>query len=251
MTRACSVDPTPHAWLHSSPRKRKTRLVDDLLDNQAKRRRYSELEHGFAHLSLNPTSPYPYRSSPRCQGITCPAISGSTLENESVPSSSVPLPSVVDVTSEMSSFFTPVMQPSSVEEPTSNVKAQKWYEPEKDRTCCTPRPCPPSSIVNIGIVIIDLSDFEDETEPVADIVVSRAALDRIKASSTISVIPPKEPAECKALVLFKPMLPLDAPTREQESNDEEPRNIPSSLPIEDEMLITPPEDGDDAMDIDS
>ncbi|KAF8348088.1 hypothetical protein F5887DRAFT_629900 [Amanita rubescens] len=167
-----------HPWLSPFTMKRKVchNDSDDLgleedepsdVPRPTKRRRYSTLEHGFAHLSLAHDFP----------------ISGKV---ESVEDVEMPMESDAPT-------FT-VASPSSVEESIpvidNDVRMRKstWYEPEPDR-----------------IVITDLessSDEETDAQESGDLYVSPALLDHIRSHRFGSNLkgPPSQ-----ALVLYRPM----------------------------------------------
>jgi hypothetical protein len=130
-------NPTTHPWFDTPCRKRKSPPGDDHVDitrsreGQAKRRRSSDLEHGFAHLTLNSSSSF---QDPRSYpSIVEPAFntdfSPVTLESASL--SNLP-PIIRDVTSHFAHSAV-TTHPSSIEEPiTPSAKMQNWYEVEND-----------------------------------------------------------------------------------------------------------------------
>ncbi|KIL68960.1 hypothetical protein M378DRAFT_158112 [Amanita muscaria Koide BX008] len=90
-----------HPWFHTFATKRKVSPSDDS-QQSFKRRKYSTLEHGFAHLTLTPDQ-----------------------------DTDVPMDSSDMVAPEVSDH---VVRPSSVEEPTDiKMRTSTWYEPEPDR----------------------------------------------------------------------------------------------------------------------
>jgi hypothetical protein len=134
----------------------------------------------------------------------------------------------------------PIIHPTSIEEPTSpdlsglplsgnepndiKMKSQSWYEPEKDRMSplhylMTRLRC---LIYDLGIVITDLDDSDDEAEsdtPVVDI--STALLDRIKDPRTLASVSIPFPSTSTALVLFRP-LPFGS---KEVADDDEPADV--------------------------
>ena len=153
-----------HPWFRMPSHKRKAFDLDSSSSDSSdfetytvppKRRRCDVLESGLAHLSLNPVlhtesaakAPqiHPHepqftldslhrRESPRATSQP-PAYQSWNAYNDSYP------PSIRG--------FTPVVLPSSVEEPTSpetlpdvpevTMKSRSWYEPEKDREYTSPQ----------------------------------------------------------------------------------------------------------------
>ena len=111
-----------HPWLEPTTMKRKrrdtTRDNSDILPPLSKRRRrYSNIEDGFAYLSLNGTSA-PYYTNHATNSISVEEI-----------------PPPVAMDTEMSSY--PTEPTYTVEEPTIpeiNMKTSSWFEPERDRT---------------------------------------------------------------------------------------------------------------------
>ncbi|KAM6502352.1 hypothetical protein JOM56_002329 [Amanita muscaria] len=94
-----------HPWFHTFATKRKVSPPDDS-QQSFKRRKYSTLEHGFAHLTLTPDQ-----------------------------DTDVPMDSSDMVAPEVSDH---VVRPSSVEEPTDiKMRTSTWYEPEPDRIVVT------------------------------------------------------------------------------------------------------------------
>ncbi|KAG2015964.1 hypothetical protein CC2G_009181 [Coprinopsis cinerea AmutBmut pab1-1] len=196
-----------HPWFDTTVSKRKQPsppLPDDMDDNNdgdfnsndvrappTKRRRYTTLENGFAHLSLDPSHTLSDANSTRKQwGVNAPLV------EEFEPPSDVPLQNVT--------------LPDSIEEeeasaPEVQMKVSTWYEPEPNR-----------------IVITDLDGFADsdeETAPAssADRVkgfeVHPAFLEQIRSGQQRKMdhVPSPSPTTSQALVLFRPPPPLLRP----------------------------------------
>jgi len=193
------------------------RALDDV--NPSKRQRLSTLEFGFAHLNIQhntPLSSEHHTSTPDDFLIeldtTLGTRSASPMPVDSEPSA-ITLPSSIEEPD----------SPSSSEPQSADVKmrTQSWYEPEKDR-----------------IIITDLDDSSDDdadsdsVHGAQGIHISSALLQRIKEQPNFAAVPPARDASHGALVLFRPILPLQNLTTA--------KTIPATLP---------PKTYDDAMDV--
>jgi len=207
---ATRVHTLSHPWLDSPSKKRKSPTSDHDAPGTSspyqnrKRRRCSTLEQGFAHLTLNTLKP----------SIT----TSPTFVVEPVPN--------------VTNHNSPVITPSSVEEPdTPDVKMQTWYEPEKDR-----------------IVVTDLDDCDDDPVPQSEVIIPAAVLDHLKSASTHQVLPTgnasPDAGQCMALVLFRPGPSLGFWHRIGDKEDGERKRDKV------ETSLVEPSQGDDAMEID-
>ncbi|KAF9529318.1 hypothetical protein CPB83DRAFT_853066 [Crepidotus variabilis] len=218
-----------HPWLDSKSMKRKRPEVfsaeEDLVDlglplntaptstvplptNSSKRRRYTNLENGFAHLTLSGTTSLPHTpisNDIRIQEVVCPPVMDAEMSVEAM----APLSYVVE-------------EPSI---PDVKMKTSSWYEPEPDR-----------------IVITDLDSFteedEDEEQPVT---VNTSLLEKIRSLESPKV-PLIHPASNElALILFRPpprFGDLKEETEDKEKDEQVGRDhIPQ--PDEDAMDVEP------------
>lgn len=272
-----------HPWFREPSQKRKTLEDDDLsvvefpdprpLAPRPKRRRYDNIEHGLAQMTLNRAS-----LSPPPPSVWLRSVVELPSEVQVPPPNAYTEPPPTAYAPSVEALHTPpagltydlrspVVLPGSVEEPvspeeTSNeipdvrMKIPHWYEPEKDRMYCpwsacsmlpSPRPA--------GIVITDLEDSDTEAEedakPCAGFTVSPALLHRlpIHAPSLPSFV---EPDSSKALVLFRPLAIHRPVEQEQEEGVEEAGDgqedfASDILPMDTDPGT--PMDVDDAMDV--
>ncbi|EPS99863.1 hypothetical protein FOMPIDRAFT_1036914 [Fomitopsis schrenkii] len=260
--------PSAHPWFREPSLKRKTLEDDDIsvvefpeprpIAPRPKRRRYDNIEHGLAQMTLNRTSISPPPSASRLGLVVeLPSevqVPPPTAYTEPSPTAYAPSVEEAPRTPPAPSFIpdmrSPIIFPGSVEEPCSpevtlhetpdvRMKIPHWYEPEKDR-----------------IVITDLEDSDTEAEedaktgtPGAGYTVSSVLLDRLPfhAPSLPSFV---EPDSSKALVLFRPLSKLGPAEQEEERVEEagEGRDVASD---ESPMDTDPgtPMDVDDAMDV--
>lgn len=133
MTTGATSPPIRHPWFSQPTTKRKHSASSSPVSSPnpgssspshspppTKRRRFSALESGFAHLTLN---------NPRLSCSSLPPLPD-VSELFSIPS---------DLPSPMSTESNPphlVVRPTSVEEPPApevKMKTSSWYEPEPDR----------------------------------------------------------------------------------------------------------------------
>lgn len=199
-----------HPWFRMPSNKRKTPELDSSDDSSdadsflPKRRRCDALENGLAQLSLN-SALHPPHQRRSCFPHRDPYVSPQykagfpPLQPPTSVGWNTHTDQVVDHTS-------PVIFPGSIEEPTSpaavpevpevTMKSRSWYEPEKDR-----------------IVIVDLDDSDtDEPADEPAVQVNGALLDRLRSRREPDFQEGlTSPDSSKALVLFKPVLPLPLP----------------------------------------
>ena len=238
-----------HPWFDTTIMKRKHREIvspDEEQDLAAaaalraplpKRRRMSNLERGFAQMSLGfsdladipvvPVDPPPS------------TITVTPMDADMLPASS----------STYSSTSTPVHQlPYTVEEPVVpevKMKTSSWYEPERDRMSSLRSRRSAADVPRTGIVITDLDSFtEEDEEEDGDVSINSALLDAIR-SNTIdnsTKTPTPAPSTSQALVLFRP-LPIPDLRKEEEGGRTE------EVEVVDTREEERPVDEDVAMDI--
>jgi len=253
--------PSAHPWFREPSLKRKT-PEDDIsvvefsqtrpVAQRPKRRRCDNIEHGLAQMTLNRSSVSPPPPQSRFNPIVELPPAAQVPHNPYYVSM-VHAPSVQETMPPpqsplLMSIPSPVVLPSSVEEPASpeqatdvpdvRMKIPTWYEVEKDR-----------------IVITDLedSDTEDQEERKdsradAEYTVSTALLDRLPIHAPSLPPPSLDPDPSKALVLFRPLVATSAAERETDASpgDGRQKDMESDAPM---MDLDTPMDVDDAMDI--
>mgnify|MGYP001305477116 CR=1 FL=1 len=211
-----------HPWFDAPVAKRKHPVpidpsedMDDedekLCERSVKRARYSSLETGLAHLSLDTTK-------------------GIVEERETTPRTTP----TMTMSETATTLGYDVVRPGSVEEPEGEAPEiqmgiSSWYEPEPDRASQAFRLRSRTHIVP-GIVITDLDAYveEDEEEGEKAVEVNGALLEHIQRNLST---PSSRVPQSRALVLFRPLFPAGEPPR------------PATPP--------PPPKDEDAMDLDN
>ncbi|KAH7888801.1 hypothetical protein F5I97DRAFT_2005106 [Phlebopus sp. FC_14] len=182
-----------HPWFQSPVMKRGLSSTEDddqpseppLLLQRQKRRKYSLLEHGFAHLSLS---------------NALPQVSPSVIP----PSHDLSLQPASLGVHDAHAFD--VILPSSVEEPTSPVPE---VDMDADTDIFNTSTDPHTSPVPTNR---DCKDVEDEVQ-IKNVEISRFVLERLKKQTIIPPAPPflftaaPNPSTSQALVLFRPLRP--------------------------------------------
>ncbi|CAA7259282.1 unnamed protein product [Cyclocybe aegerita] len=178
----------------------------------AKRRRFSNLENGFAHLSIVGSS----ASNDYSMSLP-PAPQDSYIHVEEIPPPVTP-------SNAMDMDTTPPVteEPAyTVEEPTIpevKMKTSSWYEPEPDQ-----------ADVGSGIVITDLEAFtesddeeEEKEKDEENVTINPALLDRILNKKPEESLPAvSSPGASQALVLFRPLPRLSDDSGLSEARKEE------------------------------
>ncbi|KIM45185.1 hypothetical protein M413DRAFT_441869 [Hebeloma cylindrosporum] len=230
-----------HPWFHTTIMKRKHReavSADEELDTTfptpraaktpplKRRRKYSNLENGFAHMSLGATASAPAAASspwaspaplyPNVQTFISP--NNLNMDADMRPSSIEP-----------SHIKSPAYTVEEPDIPEVTMKTSSWYEPEPDR-----------------IVITDMDSFaqsDDEEGP--NLTINPALLERIRTNKfeTCTKPPSTSPSSTsQALVLFQP-LPLS------EMEKEKVKEVQAERKQEAEAKRAERERDEDAMDI--
>ncbi|PPQ89574.1 hypothetical protein CVT25_012246 [Psilocybe cyanescens] len=235
-----------HPWFDASIMKRKHRETvspDDDLGGvigpvsaasaakppPPKRRRCSNLEQGFAHLTLGSTPVVAAGGSGKT--FVSPPPMYSTMREMPMASVDADMP----LASTSTSTYPTDRLPYTIEEPPApevKMKVSSWYEPEPDR-----------------IIITDMDSFtqEDEKEEDGSLIVNPVLLDRIRSNTLESSSKPSAPPPNQALVLFKP-LALDNKEANTERMQEEERRRKQAAT----ERVTENKEGvtdDDAMDV--
>ncbi|KAJ3499806.1 hypothetical protein NLJ89_g10054 [Agrocybe chaxingu] len=191
----------------------------------AKRRRFSNLENGFAHLSIVGSSasndysmslpPAPQQSYIYVEEIAPPVIPSNAMDTDMAPPATE--------------------EPAyTVEEPTVpevKMKTSSWYEPEPDR-----------------IVITDLeafteSDDEDEEkeEEKENVAINFALLDRIRNKKAEESLPTvSSPGASQALVLFRPLARLSEESGLSEARKEEKEKETRPVEVDENAMDVEP-----------
>jgi len=218
-TWASATSHTRHPWFDTTIMKRKHREIvspdeeDTVSAPRAplpKRRRCTNLEHGFSQMSLGISD---LADIPVVSVEPPPATN--VIDADMVPASSSTYASA------------PVHQIAyTVEEPVApevKMKTSSWYEPEPDR-----------------IVITDMDSFtEEDEEEDENVSINPALLDVIRSNTIETSTTTKTPAAStsQALVLFRPLPICDIKNEEERTREEEVLETKEGVADEDAMDV--------------
>ncbi|KAF4620498.1 hypothetical protein D9613_000609 [Agrocybe pediades] len=245
-----------HPWFDTTVMKRKHRETvspeeDAHFSSKAlpppKRLRFTNLENGFAHMSLGSNS-FPSSASSASVEPSYPQVHEVSVPVQNMDMDmSTPTPIThPDSTSTYETSYT-VEEPKA---PEVAMKTSSWYEPEPNRRFLFPliRTAGAHSTRNTGIIITDMDSFtqSDDDEDDGIVSVNPALLDRMRKralqSSTSTPRIPVPPSTSQALVLFQPLPLMNGDLEVAKARDERQKQAATASKEE-------PVTDEDAMDV--